>query len=69
MLSSHLSVEYLYVKPSVTLIMVIIVSKGLRKNVLLAYLSFIEVISQVVEKFVKYFKPREITEAKTVLIV
>lgn len=63
-LSSHLSVEYLYIKPSITLIMVIIVSKRLLKNVLLAYLSFFEVISQVVEKFVKYFKPRQITEAK-----
>lgn len=27
-----------------------------------AYLPFFEVISQVVEKFVKHFKPREITE-------
>lgn len=37
--------------------------EGLFFYVTPVYLSFFEVISQVVEKFVKDFKPREITES------
>lgn len=47
----------------ITTIMVMSI-EGLFFNVTPVYLSFFEVISQVVEKFVKHFKPREITESK-----
>lgn len=53
----------MYIMPMITTIMVMSI-EGLFFNVTqVNYLSFFEVISQVVEKFVKHFKPWEITES------
>lgn len=45
----------------ITVIMIMI-KESIFIHVTPAHLPFFEVISQVVEKFVKHFKPREITE-------